>query len=107
MALNGLGVGVVLALTPLQVTGAVPRTETGSAMSFYQLARTVGYAMASALSASLLALSTDGEDRLPTDGAYTATALVGVALLVAVLLVGGGFALTGGGGRRAGRRPAE
>jgi len=42
MALSGLGVGAVYAVNPLQITGGVPAAETGSAISFYQLARTVG-----------------------------------------------------------------
>ena len=41
MALNGLGVGSVYAVNPLQITSGVPAAETGSAMSFYQLVRTV------------------------------------------------------------------
>ncbi len=57
MALDGFGVGCVYAVNPLQITSSVPAAETGSAMSFYQLARTVAYSIASALSATLLVLS--------------------------------------------------
>ena len=54
MALDGPGVGSVYAVNPLQITGGVPAAETGSAISFYQLVRTVAYALASTLSATVL-----------------------------------------------------
>jgi hypothetical protein len=47
MTVDGFGVGCVYAVNPLQITSGVPAAETGSAMSFYQLARTVAYALAS------------------------------------------------------------
>ena len=51
MTACGLGVGSVYTVNPLQITGGVPAAETGSAISFYQLVRTVAYAIGSALSA--------------------------------------------------------
>ncbi len=50
MALTGFGVGAVFAVNPIQIVDGVPAAETGSAISFYQLVRSVGYSMASALS---------------------------------------------------------
>lgn len=41
MTLNGLGVGFVYATNPLQIASGVPAAETSSAMSAYQLHRTV------------------------------------------------------------------
>ncbi len=61
MALSGFGVGSVYAVNPLQITGGVPAAETGSAISFYQLIRTVAYSIASALSATVLILATPPE----------------------------------------------
>ena len=88
MALNGLGVGSVYAVNPLQITGGVSRVaETGSAISFYQLVRTVAYAIASALSATLLVLSTPAGQRFPADDGYSAAALVSIAVLFAALAV--------------------
>ena len=87
MALNGFGVGSVYAVNPLQITGGVPASETGSAISFYQLVRTVAYAIASALSATLLVLSTPAGRRFPADDGYSAAALVSIAVLVAALAV--------------------
>ena len=87
MALNGFGVGSVYAVNPLQITGGVPAAETGSAISFYQLVRTVAYAIASALSATLLVLSTPAGRRFPAASGYSAAARVCIAFLVAALAV--------------------
>lgn len=54
MALTGLGVGAVFAVNPIQIVDGVPAQRTGSAISFYQLLRTIGYSIASALSATVL-----------------------------------------------------
>src|SRR5690242_14196552 len=86
MAACGLGVGSVYAVNPLQITSGVPTAETGSAISFYQLVRTVAYAIASALSATVLVLSTPGGQPFPADAGYSAAALVSIAVLVAVLV---------------------
>ena len=72
MTLNGLGVGSVYAVNPLQITGGVPAAETGSAISFYQLVRTVAYAIGSALSVTVLVESTPATSRLPADAGYSA-----------------------------------
>jgi predicted MFS family arabinose efflux permease len=85
MAACGLGVGGVYAVNPLQITAGVPAAETGSAISFYQLVRTVAYAIASALSATVLVLSTPAGRRFPADGGYSAAAGVSIAVLVAAL----------------------
>ena len=76
MALDGFGVGCVYAVNPLQITGGVPAHETGSAISFYQLARTVAYAIGSALSATMLSLSIPPGQPYPTYVAYGAAAAV-------------------------------
>jgi hypothetical protein len=93
MTLNGLGVGSVYAVNPLQITGGVPAAETGSAISFYQLNRTVAYSIASALSATILILGTPAGHAAPASAAYSAAALVSTAVLVAALVVSGIFAV--------------
>jgi MFS family permease len=93
MALDGFGVGCVYAVNPLQITSSVPAAETGSAMSFYQLARTVAYAIASALSATLLVLSIHRGHRLPTGAGYSAAALTSTVILAAALVAALLFAL--------------
>ena len=85
MAACGLGVGSVYAVNPLQITGGVPASETGSAISFYQLVRTVAYAIASALSATVLVESTPAGRRFPAGSGYSAAAVVCIAVLVVAL----------------------
>src|SRR6185295_19672318 len=87
MALNGFGVGSVYAINPLQITGGVPAAETGSAISFYQLIRTVAYSIASALSATILVLSTPAGGRFPADAGYSVAAGICIAVLLAALAV--------------------
>ncbi|MBO0703821.1 MAG: MFS transporter, partial [Candidatus Dormibacteraeota bacterium] len=96
MALSGFGVGCVYAVNPLQITGGVPASETGSAMSFNQLTRTVAYSMASALSATVLVLATPAGGREPANAGYSAAALVCVAVLTAALGAGVLFAVITG-----------
>ena len=67
-------------------------------MSFYQLARTVAYALGSALSATLLVLSVPRGHALPADAGYTTAALACLAVLAAALAVSLLFA---------GRRPTH
>jgi MFS family permease len=87
MALLGFGVGCVFAINPLQIVVGVPGHETGSAMSFYQLVRTVGYSIASALSATALVLYIPAGHTLPSGTGYSAAALISVAVLIAGLFL--------------------
>lgn len=93
MILDGLGVGCVYAVNPLQIAGGVPAGETGSAMSFYQLVRTVAYSVASVLSATVLVLSIPHSGGLPTDAGYGAAALASAVVLAIALAVSLFFAL--------------
>ena len=94
MALDGFGVGCVYAVNPLQITGSVPAAETGSAISFYQVARTVAYSLGSALSATVLVLYIPRGRALPSDSGYTAAAAVCVIILFAALAAGIVFAMS-------------
>src|ERR1700729_1356296 len=87
MAVVGFGVGCVFAVNPLQITGGVPADQTGSAISFYQLVRTVGYSIASALSATVLAVHVPAGGRVPADAGYSAAAAIATGGLVATLMV--------------------
>jgi len=100
MALDGFGVGCVYAVNPLQITGSVPAAETGSAISFYQVARTVAYSLGSALSATVLVLYIPRGHALPSASGYSAAALVSVIILVAALVASAVFAVPGPGGRK-------
>lgn len=95
MLLAGFGVGCVYAVNPLQIAAAVPAGETGSAMSFYQLARTVAYSIASALSATLLVLSTPSDRGLPASSGYSAAALASTVILAIALAVSLAFVVPG------------
>ena len=89
--------GSVYAVNPLQITGGVPAAETGSAISFYQLIRTVAYSIASALSATILILGTHGVALTAAAGILlTATGTAGAACYAAWAL-----ADTAWGGRQA------
>jgi predicted MFS family arabinose efflux permease len=86
MTLNGFGVGCAYAVNPQQITSGVPANETGSAISFYQLVRTVAYALGSALSATLLLFYVPPGEQTPTNTGYSAAALVCIAVLLGALL---------------------
>jgi predicted MFS family arabinose efflux permease len=92
MALLGFGVGCVFAVNPLQIVVGVPAHETGSAMSFYQLVRTVGYSIASALSATALVLYIPAGHAFPSNAGYSAAALISIGVLLAGFLLSTAFA---------------
>jgi MFS family permease len=104
MALLGFGVGCVFAINPLQIIVGVPGPETGSATSFYQLVRTVGYSIASALSATVLVLYIPAGHTLPSGTGYSAAALISVAVLIAGLFLSTVFAVAS---RRQPERPSR
>ncbi|WP_369382850.1 MFS transporter [Streptomyces sp. cg36] len=87
MGVMGLGVGCAFAVIPNLVVRAVPANETGSAISFNQVLRCVGYTIGSALSATVLQASTPAGKLLPTSGGYTMASLVGIALALLTVLV--------------------
>jgi hypothetical protein len=62
-------------------------------MSFYQLVRTVGYSIASALSATVLVLYIPAGHTFPSDTGYSAAALISVAVLIAGLILSSVFAV--------------
>ena len=91
MALDGFGVGCVYAVNPLQIIGGVPSDETGSAISFYQVVRTVAYSIASAFSATLLTLYIPRGQFFPTSAGYGAAAFVSSLILVVALVASACF----------------
>jgi MFS family permease len=108
MLLAGLGVGCTFAALPGLVVRGVPASETGSAMSFNQVLRYVGFSTGSAASAAVLAAATPAGRALPDGGGYTTAALIGcstwaVTGVLAVLLPRVGRRSAG---QRDGREPA-
>ena len=83
-AVSGLGVGYVFAALPGVIVAAVPVRETGSAMSLNQVLRYIGFSVGSALGATLLEAATPDGAALPASGGYTAIALVGCGVCLAM-----------------------
>jgi len=96
MVLNGFGVGCVFAVNPLQIADGVPAQETGSAISFYQLVRTIAYSFGSALSATILVSYVPPGAAFPTATGYSAAAALCTGLLVIALAVSALFAALSG-----------
>jgi predicted MFS family arabinose efflux permease len=93
MGVAGLGVGCSFAALPGLIVRAVPPDETGSAMSFNQVLRYIGYSMGSALSGTVLEAHTPAGHRLPLERGYDVAALIGCGVLIvaaaASFLLGG------------------
>ncbi|MFI9046850.1 MFS transporter [Streptomyces sp. NPDC053427] len=87
MGLIGLGAGVTMSVMPAMIVGAVPAHETGSAMSFNQVVKYIGYSTGSAFGAAVLAAHT-GAQGLPTEGGYGVAALSACAVWVVTALAG-------------------
>ncbi len=87
MAVAGLGVGASFAAFPALVVSAVPSSETGSAMSLNQVLRYVGFAVGSALTATVLAAATPSGGAAPAGSGYTTIAGIGAAVCVTTAVV--------------------
>ncbi|MFD7918130.1 MFS transporter [Streptomyces sp. NPDC059740] len=80
MGVAGLGIGFNFAVTPALIIRGVPAHETGSAMSFNQVVKYIGYSAGSALSAVILEAATAPGRALPPDGGYRTAGLLGCAV---------------------------
>jgi MFS family permease len=87
MALLGVGIGLTSAAIPGLIVRAVPESETGSAMGFYQVVRYIGFSLGSALTASILAGHTPKGQNLPTESGYTMVLWIAVAICVAAAIL--------------------
>lgn len=87
MAVAGLGVGTVFAALPGLIVATVPAGETGSAMSLNQVLRYVGFAVGSALSATVLEAATGPGEQFPGTGGYASIGLIGAGACVALAVV--------------------
>jgi MFS family permease len=79
MGILGVGLGTTFAAIPGLIVQAIPATETGSALGFYQVVRWVGSAVGSALTASVLAAHTTSTGT-PAVGGYTMTLWISVVI---------------------------
>jgi len=87
MTVAGFGVGTVFAALPGLIVAAVPARETGSAMSLNQVLRYIGFAVGSALSATVLEAATDRGAAYPASSGYTTIGLVGAGACVVLGLL--------------------
>jgi len=87
MAVAGLGVGAAFAAFPALIVSAVPASETGSAMSLNQVLRYTGFAIGSALTATVLTAATPDGGAAPGAGGYTTLAVLGVVVCLATAVV--------------------
>jgi MFS family permease len=83
----GVGVGFTFAAMPGYIVRAVPAHETGSAMGFYQILRSIGLAIGSAVSAVVLAAYTPAGSLLPSVGGFRTALLLGAALCLATAVL--------------------
>lgn len=68
MSLLGVGLGMALSTTPVRMLRTVPRDETASVMSLYQVTRYAGYSIGSGMAVSLLYIF--GSSEAPEAGAF-------------------------------------
>jgi predicted MFS family arabinose efflux permease len=87
MSILGLGLGSTFAAIPGLIVRAVPESETGSAMGFYQVVRYIGFSLGSALTASILASHTPSGQHLPAEGGYTLVLWIGAVICVAAAVL--------------------
>jgi MFS family permease len=83
MGLLGLGLGITFAAIPGLIVRAVPRTETGSAMGFYQVVRYAGFSLGSAIAASILGGHQSRLTGQPTSSGYVTIFWVATVICLA------------------------
>lgn len=89
MGLLGIGFGFTFAALPGLLSRSVPGTEAGSAMGFYQVVRSTGFSIGSALVASVLAAHQLGRSGPPAEDGYLLAAWIGTgACILAALWAG-------------------
>ncbi len=87
MGIAGIGIGFTFAAMPGFIVKAVDAKDTGSAMGFYQVLRSIGLAIGSAISGVILASYTQAHAAFPSVGGFRTTLLLGgvLCLLTAAL----------------------
>jgi MFS family permease len=83
----GLGIGFTTGAMPGLIVRAVARTETGSATGFYQVVRSIGLTVGSALSAAVLMAHTHPGQQLPDVDGFRVTLLIAAGFCVVTALV--------------------
>ncbi len=83
----GFGVGFTFAAMPGFIVRAVPPGETGSATGFYQVLRSIGLSLGSALAAAVLTAYTLEGHTFPTAEGFRVALLVASGLCVATAVI--------------------
>jgi MFS family permease len=78
----GIGIGFTFAAMPGFIVRAVPASETGSAMGFYQVLRSIGLSLGSALAAAVLITYTSPGHTYPSYNGFRVTLIIATALCV-------------------------
>jgi MFS family permease len=86
-ALAGLAIGFTTGAMPGFIVRAVARSETGSATGFYQVVRSIGLTLGSAVSAAVLMANTRPGQALPEVAGFRDTLLIaaGICVVTAIL----------------------
>jgi MFS family permease len=87
VAVCGLGMGFTTGAMPGFIVRAVARSETGSAMGFYQVVRSIGLTVGSALSAAVLLAHTRSGQVLPDVDGFKVALIIAAALCLATAVV--------------------
>lgn len=87
MALLGVGFGFTYAAIPGLITRSVPAHEVGSAMGFYQVVRSIGFSVGSALVASVLAAHEVAGASFPAESGYLLALWIGTGVCAGAALV--------------------
>jgi len=82
-AVSGLAIGFTTGAMPGFIVRAVAPTETGSATGFYQVVRSIGLTLGSAVSAAVLTAHTPTGQALPDVGGFRDTLLIAAGICVA------------------------
>jgi MFS family permease len=87
VAICGLGVGFTTGAMPGFIVRAVAQNETGSAMGFYQVVRSIGLTVGSALSAAVLLAHTPHGQALPDVSGFMMTLIIAAGLCLVTAVV--------------------
>jgi MFS family permease len=83
----GVAMGFTFAAMPAYIISAVGTGDTGSAMGFYQVLRSIGLAVGSAITSLILGHFTPAGEQLPDAAGFQLTLLCGAALCVTAAVI--------------------
>jgi MFS family permease len=86
-ALAGLAIGFTYGAMPGFIERAVASTETGSATGFYQVVRSIGLTLGSAVSAAVLTANTPAGQTIPDVEGFRDTLLIAAGVCAATALI--------------------